>query len=132
MATDVPYKLLISEQTSAAPYLLLQAYSTGAGEPRLLGSVKLRVTFECRCVAVAFHLEVLPEYRRQGVARFLMDALSAHAASLGVSMILATVNEDNIASRSLCQQCGYVITQRFWNPHTGNELLQYVKVHRKD
>lgn len=52
-------------------------------------------------------LGVLPEVRRQGLARALMDAAITHAIELGIGHLFLEVAEDNAPARRLYETLGF-------------------------
>jgi ribosomal-protein-alanine N-acetyltransferase len=60
-------------------------------------------------------LLVLPPYRRQGLARVLLDAAAEKARSLGAEKLFLEVAANNLAGRSLYIAAGF--TQQGMRPH---------------
>lgn len=52
-------------------------------------------------------LAVHPDYRRQGVGAALIAACEVHFAQLGISIVAALVEDENIGSLALFQNEGY-------------------------
>lgn len=61
--------------------------ATGAFAGFILGSCRLEVDFECRA-AIIEELVVLPEYRKQGIAKTLLEALEAWSGKKGAKGVL--------------------------------------------
>ncbi len=57
-------------------------------------------------------IDVIAEYRGQGVGRTLMDAAERWAAGLGLRMIVLETAEDNIAAQRFYEAHGYFKTER--------------------
>ena len=58
---------------------------------------------------------VLPEARRQGLARLLMDRQHAWCAEAGFRFVQTAVSADNVAMLVLNLQCGFAITGSYVN-----------------
>ena len=58
---------------------------------------------------------VLPEARRQGLARLLMDQQHAWCAEAGFRFVQTAVSADNVAMLILNLQCGFAITGSYVN-----------------
>ena len=96
----------------------------------VLGHVNLRGLRECSCACMVFNLGVLEGYRRKGIARSLMAHVETAARDNRIALLMATVNTQNIGSRSLMQSCGFDTAKEWQNPRTGNTLLLYTKILR--
>ena len=94
----------------------------------VLGHVNLRGLHECSCACMVFNLAVLESYRRKGIARSLMAHVETAARDNRIALLMATVNTQNIGSRSLMQSCGFTAVKEWQNPRTGNFLLLYTKI----
>lgn len=57
--------------------------------------------------AYVYAMYVLPQYRRQGVGRALMEAVIARARELGLSWISLQVNQANEEAVRLYESCGF-------------------------
>ena len=53
------------------------------------------------------NVATLPEFRRMGIGRKIMDALEDFAAERGIAMLSLEVRESNIAARKLYASCGW-------------------------
>ncbi|MFN3821301.1 MAG: GNAT family N-acetyltransferase, partial [bacterium] len=58
------------------------------------------------------NLSVDPEYRRRGVARFLLEQMLAYAHQLKVGRVYLEVRVNNQPAIELYRKCGFVITRR--------------------
>ena len=68
-----------------------------------------------------------PAYRRQGYARAALEALLARAArEPEVRVVRATIRPDNIASRRLVSQYGFVEVGEQWDDDDGLETIYEV------
>ena len=75
-----------------------------AGDDPAGFALGLAVASECEILS----LGVLPQRRRRGVARFLLDAVSAEARRRRAERIVLEVAVDNEAARGLYQKLGFV------------------------
>jgi ribosomal protein S18 acetylase RimI-like enzyme len=57
--------------------------------------------------AFLFGMYVLPEHRRQGIGRALLEAVISRAEGLGVRQVNLTVNSENSAAVLLYEACGF-------------------------
>ena len=53
------------------------------------------------------HIDVLPEYQRQGVGHMLVDALCAHLKTKGVKGVMLTTGKDNVKGRGFYKKYGF-------------------------
>ena len=53
------------------------------------------------------NVAVYPEFRRLGIGRALVEAMTAEAEKLGLSFLTLEVRESNAAARTLYGKCGY-------------------------
>jgi ribosomal protein S18 acetylase RimI-like enzyme len=76
---------------------------------RLVGIATLRREGRVRSdhKAFLFGMYVLPEYRRQGVGRALLEAVIRRAEVLGIRQVNLTVNSENRAAVLLYESCGF-------------------------
>ena len=74
--------------------------------------------------------EVEPAYRRQGYARSALEALLTRAArEPDVRVVRATIGPDNVASRNLVAQYGFVEVGEQWDDEDGMETIYEVDAH---
>lgn len=93
------YRLL--EEGLYSPF---DVYYVFEQEERILGYCNLRVLAgEGEVQRIAVH----PSCRRLGVARKLMEAMTASARKSGASCISLEVRESNRAARNLYESCGF-------------------------
>ncbi len=80
---------------------------------------------------VEFGYSVDPFYRRQGYARACLLRLLEHAAAAAeVNVVRATISPDNVASRSLVLQYGFVEVGEQWDDEDGIETIFELPVER--
>lgn len=60
-------------------------------------------------VADVTNVAVLPAFRRQGLARRLLTALTAKAREQGVTRLQLEVRESNVAARTLYESLGFTV-----------------------
>jgi len=60
-------------------------------------------------------VDVLPEYRRRGIARALMDAAEARMRAAGAPQVLLEVGVRNRAAQALYRSLGYTRVKRLTN-----------------
>lgn len=53
------------------------------------------------------HIDVLPEYQRQGVGHQLVDALCAHLKAKGIKGVMLTTGTDNVKGRGFYKKYGF-------------------------
>lgn len=53
------------------------------------------------------HIDVLPEYQRQGVGHMLVDALCAHLKAKGIKGVMLTTGESNEKGRGFYNKYGF-------------------------
>lgn len=64
-------------------------------------------TFQARPLLNVHDIAVLPAWRRRGVGRLLLDAISELAGSLGCCRITLEVRDDNLGARGLYENAGF-------------------------
>jgi ribosomal protein S18 acetylase RimI-like enzyme len=64
-------------------------------------------TFAAQPLINIHDLAVLPEYRRQGIGRSLLERVEAKGHELGCCKLTLEVREDNYHAQRLYQQCGF-------------------------
>ena len=64
-------------------------------------------TFLARRLLNIHDLAVVPEFRRQGVGRALLDAVEAHAIGCGCCKLTLEVQDDNHPARGLYERFGF-------------------------
>ncbi|HEX4741758.1 MAG TPA: GNAT family N-acetyltransferase [Caulobacteraceae bacterium] len=82
-----------------------------AGEPAAIGACAI----DSPWVGI-FAMRTLPEFRRQGLARDVLDSLLAKAAALGATSAWLQVEADNAAARWLYEAAGFeeAYRYRYW------------------
>lgn len=68
---------------------------------------------------------VLPEHRRRGYGKAMLEQMVRTAALLGLPRVLVTCNEGNIGSASVIEAVGGVLEDRRRNPGTGDLKRRY-------
>ncbi|MBQ3128797.1 MAG: GNAT family N-acetyltransferase [Oscillospiraceae bacterium] len=58
------------------------------------------------------HIDVLPEYHRQGIGHRLVDTLSAHLKEKGVRGVMLTVGAENIRGQSFYKKYGFEFIEK--------------------
>ena len=74
--------------------------------------------------------EILPEYRRRGIALEATRGLLEWARGKGVRTFVASVRPDNAASQGLVERLGFQRAGSRWNPIDETELLFELPAHR--
>ena len=82
-----------------------------AGEPAAIGACAI----EAPWVGI-FAMRTLPDFRRQGLARGVLDSLLVKAAALGATNAWLQVEADNAAARRLYEAAGFeeAYRYRYW------------------
>ena len=93
----------------------------------IFGRVRLRRLLECTSIGVVFHLHTSDEQRRQGIASAMLDKLESHAVAHDISLLIATVKIDNMASPGLFDKRNYARLLTWRNPVTGSDLILFAK-----
>ena len=70
------------------------------------GSTKLQEKYK-KDFPAHLHIDVLPEYHRQGIGHKLVDALSAHLKAKGVCGVMLTVGSKNERGKSFYNKYGF-------------------------
>lgn len=73
-------------------------------------------------------LYVLPDYRRQGVARMLMAALEADAAKAGIRQMILETAKTTEASHKLYLSAGYLPREYYGSPAGAENCACFYKV----
>lgn len=88
----------------ASVVLLAEAGQTVCG---LLVAFENFSTFTVRPMINIHDLIVLPDYRRKGIGRQLLQAVIAIGRERGCSRITLEVRKDNLSAQHLCQSLGF-------------------------
>jgi ribosomal protein S18 acetylase RimI-like enzyme len=72
-------------------------------------------------------LATAPEFRRQGVARALLDATAKEARQLGLIRICLETEVDNEPARSLYERCGFIAATEGRRMRGVPRFISYVK-----
>lgn len=92
---------------------------------RLVGGVELRIRDDGRA---NISYVVFPRWRKQGIASGAVRTASVWAlGNLGVSAVVAIVDEDNLASRRVAERAGFSLHGRAerWEYSEGGVMLRY-------
>ncbi len=136
--------MLVEVQTDFAAYLekldrasrgegLLEGYAPWtdyylAGPDReLLGLLSLRHKLVPRLMVEGGHIgyTVRPSRRRMGYATLMLSLSLEKARALGLSEVLITCDEDNVASARVIEKNGGVLENQAISPNTGKPILRY-------
>ena len=77
------------------------------------------------------NIATLPDFRRMGLGRRIMDALENFARANGISMLSLEVRESNFAARSLYGSCGWTeegIRKNFYRRPFENAVVMTKKL----
>lgn len=117
-----PWSYRILEAGIYSPY---DRYLVYEQEMQVMGYGNLRVLAgegEIQRIAV------LPQFRRLGVARKLMDAMVSAARKEGVSTLCLEVREGNVAARNLYESYGFVseaVRKDYYSNPTEDAVLMW-------
>jgi len=81
------------------------------------------------------NIAVLPEYRRQGIARALLEAAEAGAGERGCAFLTLEVRASNQAAAALYGKMGYTVTgerKSFYSDPVENALLMTKQLRKGD
>ncbi len=78
-----------------------------------------------------YHLCVKPEYRGQGIAKYLVKML-VNKLGRKRPLFFATIDESNLVSQKVFRSLGFRVLTCFINPQTGNKLLVYFFNYQKN
>lgn len=76
-----------------------------------LGSTKLQDKYK-KDFPAHLHIDVLPEYHRQGIGHKLVDALSAHLKLKGVCGVMLTVGAGNERGQAFYRKYGFEFIEK--------------------
>ena len=77
------------------------------------------------------NIATLPDFRRMGIGRRIMDALEDFACANGISMLSLEVRESNLAARELYRSCGWIeegIRKNFYRRPIENAVVMTKKL----
>lgn len=83
----------------------------------------LDITNEARIGRVIFECLVLPEYRRQGIARNLCRQAAPRAKILGANVVHINVREDNTPARLALEKAGFHPVRCFYEMSVGIDII---------
>ena len=78
-------------------------------------------------------VDVLPDYRRQGLARNIMNALSRSACELGLGAMFLEVREQNSPARALYRSDGWAevgVRKNFYSHPVDNAVIMQKRFER--
>ncbi len=76
-----------------------------------------------------FNVAVLPEFRRNGIAKALVERFVEHARELGTENILLEVRTSNLTAINLYEKMGFVfygIRKNYYKDPTENAILMHI------
>lgn len=94
-------------------------------ECNLVANFTLSFLYGCKGVLISHAMLVSPQYQGNGIAKKLQPIKERVAKDLRVSLLLATVKDDNIAEKKVIKEWQHLET--FSNIRTGNDIDLYVK-----
>lgn len=101
-----------------APPWSMETFATLLGQPGVAGWIATEASEEPVGLLLAraaadeaeiLTLAVLPNWRRRGIARHLMVAFVAWAATVNATRLFLEVAEDNAAARALYERSGFAV-----------------------
>lgn len=98
---------------------------------RIVGNATL-LTTKSRDRYLVANVAVNPSYRRQGIARALMQVITSTVRSRGGQVILLQVVKDNLAAKDLYRSLGYESIGNLSTWFTTASRLRYLYVDEKD
>jgi [ribosomal protein S18]-alanine N-acetyltransferase len=138
VASDVTYVAALEAQIHAAPWTsenfreaLLAGYSVRVGE-REGRIVAYGVLMLAPGEAQLLNLSVVPDARRMGLARELLDQFLDDARRLGAEQVFLEVRESNMAAIALYRHAGFdaVARRESYYPATGGAAREDALVMR--
>lgn len=75
------------------------------------GSVKLQEKYK-KDFPAHLHIDVLPEYHRQGIGHKLVDTLAEHLKSKGVCGVMLTVGAENVKGQNFYKKYGFELIEQ--------------------
>jgi len=92
---------------------------------KVVAKFALSFLYGCKGILVSHSMLVSPEYRSRGIASKLQNVKERIAKDLQVSMLLATVTEDNAAQKKVIKD--WKCIEKFNNKKTGNNVEVFMK-----
>jgi len=91
----------------------------------LVANFTLSFLYGCKGILVSHGMLVSPSYRGKGIAKKLQPIKDRVAKDLHVSVLLATVKDDNVAEKNVIKDWQHLDT--FTNIRTGNKVGIHIK-----
>jgi GNAT superfamily N-acetyltransferase len=91
----------------------------------LIAHFTLSFLYGCKGILISHNMLVSPSFRGQGIAKKLQPIKDKVAKDLKVSVLLATVKDDNAAEKSVIKDWQHLDT--FTNIRTGNKVGIHIK-----
>lgn len=91
----------------------------------LVAHFTMSFLYGCKGILISHGMLVSPQYRGRGIAKKLQPVKDKVARDLKVSVLLATVKEDNIAEKKVIKDWEPLTT--FNNIRTGNDIGIHIK-----
>ena len=92
---------------------------------QLIATFTLSFLYGCKGILVSHSMQVSPEYRGQGIAKKLQPIKQKIATDLRVSVLIATVRDDNSAEKNVIKDWDQL--ESFDNVRTGNKIDIFMK-----
>ena len=106
----------ISDRLGAEQSIVFVAWANNAGTPIAVGFVQLYPSFSSismKPLWILNDLYVMPEARKQGAGKALMESARQLALSTGAKGIILETAKDNLSARKLYEQLGYKKDKEF-------------------
>ncbi len=91
----------------------------------LIARFTLSFLYGCKGILVSHNMEVSSDYRGKGIAKKLQSIKDRVAKDLMVSVLIATVKDDNVAEKKVIKDWQHLET--FMNSRTGNKIGIHIK-----
>jgi ribosomal protein S18 acetylase RimI-like enzyme len=116
--SDLPgSRRFISDRLRAKQSVVLVAWVTNQGISKAAGFVQLYPSFSSvsmKRLWILNDLYVMPEERKQGVGKTLMESARQLAFSTGAKEIILETAKDNLSAQQLYEQLGYKRDEEFY------------------
>lgn len=91
----------------------------------LIARFSLSFLYGCKGILVSHNMLVSPSYRGKGIAKKLQPIKDRVAKDLMVSILIATVKDDNVAEKKVIKDWQHL--DSFLNRRTGNKIGIHLK-----
>lgn len=118
---DIPVATEVECSYPDAASVRFQIYQ----ESNIIAHFTLSFLYGCRGILISHNMLVSPQYRGQGIAKKLQPIKERVARDLQVSVLLATVRDDNLAEKAVIKDWQHLDT--FTNIKTGNAVGIHIK-----